>query len=175
MKNRLIYISLLCACFGLPAVCGATTNNNAAFQENAISLNRAAAEQQQKNQAALQKKQKSFTGKTAQDSSKTDAALQQPGASASTPVINCDDPNDPNNYPTNYLYNKQQKKTYRLQPFAKCDDSPPSVTAPLSTKASPATTQQTTMLPLAAPQKTDAASSTTTQQAPPTNKWNIQY
>lgn len=82
-------------------------------------------------------------------------ALQTAKMNNSVPKINCNGKNDEYNYPSNYVYNENQQKIYRLHPFAKCIVNTPVEPAPISTQPDKVTNSTETK-------------STTTQ-------WNINY
>lgn len=85
--------------------------------------------------------------------------------------INCDDPSSAYNYPSNYLYNKDQQKIYQLHPFAKCISTPATqqpTTLPQTT--TPATTTINTSLPIVGDNQLTNKNNAKT----PTN-WNINY
>jgi hypothetical protein len=152
MKFKFIF----CLTIFTSAAFGSVPANINTFINN---LNKDASIQQQQNDIALRNFNtsiKSLTDKkSAEPVNNITLALQASKMNGSVPSVNCNGENDEYNYPSNYVYNENGQKVYRLHPFAKCI-----VTAP--TEQQPVTTVTTQ------PDKTTDKKDTTTQ-------WNINY
>lgn len=59
-------------------------------------------------------------------------------AQETTVTCDCEDPNSPYNYPTNFCYDIQKNKLYRLNPYCKCSKSGTVPVSPLSEEEQPA-------------------------------------
>lgn len=138
----------------IPLLLGLAFATRAAVPSNVNSfideLNQKAGIQQQENQEALHKF-KSIATSSSQPN-KIASTLQKSDSSNREKTINCDEPNE-YNYPSNFVYDGNHQKIYRVRPFAKCE-----VTQP--TEQTPTTLEQP---------KTDQAA---TQKS---TEWNINY
>ena len=99
----------------IPLLLGLTFVAHAAVPSNIDSfiddLNQKAVIQQQENQEALQKFQS--IAKNSSQPNKISSELQKPDDSTET--INCDESNE-YNYPSNFVYDENHHKIYRLRP-----------------------------------------------------------
>ncbi|MGD9108394.1 MAG: hypothetical protein PVI75_04405 [Gammaproteobacteria bacterium] len=147
--NLTIYYITIPLLLGLAFTASATVppNVNSFIDE----LNQKATIQQQENLEKLQEFKAIATTKTPQ-STKILSALQKSDDTTNGKTINCDESNE-YNYPSNFVYDKNHQKIYRLHPFAKCFVKQP-------TEQTPITLEQP---------KTDKAA---TQKS---TEWNINY
>lgn len=157
MKFKIIFLTrfavakfIFCLTIFAPTVYSAVPQNIHAFVNK---INQNAAIQKQKNALSLQKFNASIK-RLGDDKSPTtnpiSLALQNP--SAETPEINCAGANDEYNYPSNFVYNENNQKIYRLHPFAKCITSAPTAQAPVAMQ-----------------------SDNTTEKKETSTQWNINY
>ena len=129
-------------------------------------LNQKAAIQQQKNKVSLHE----FNATVSQLQSKKQpidklsSTLQTANNSDKVPTVNCNNPNDEYNYPSNYVYDENHQKVYRRRPFAKCIQAAPTEQQPVALK------QNATSLPTADNNEKNLRDSQTTS-----TQWDINY
>jgi len=153
MKFRFI----LCLTIFASTAFGSVPSNINTFVTN---LNKDALIQQQQNAISLRKFNASIKSSANKKSSEPvnniSSALQTSKTDATVPTVNCNGENDESNYPSNYVYNENKQKIYRLHPFAKCI-----ITAP--------TEQQPVIM------QPDKTTDKTTDKKDTTPQWNINY
>lgn len=129
---------------------GAVPSNIHAFINK---INQHAVIQKQKNALSLQKFNNSIKKIGDEKSSVTSPiSLALQNSAATTPEINCNGANDEYNYPSNFVYNENNQKIYRLHPFAKCITSAPTAQSPVT-----------------------MPSNNTTEKKETSTQWNINY
>jgi hypothetical protein len=146
MKSKVIISTLVCClCCISTTLLAVNKKQLYSVQDFIDNINQKATLQKQKNTENLRefnaKIKKLQYQQPTQESQQATNTLKQLKQANSTPIINCNDPNNPNNFPSNYFYNHQQQRIYQKQPFAKCQPiiTTPTITSPV---AIPTATQQ---------------------------------
>ena len=116
------------------SVCAAVPSNIHAFMDK---MNHNAVVQKQKNLLKQQKFDASVQRSQQEDAPPAISPVSSilKNSNGTTSEINCDESNE-YNYPSNFVYNENHQKVYRLHPFAKCMTSAPGAQTPVVTPQS---------------------------------------
>jgi len=138
MKFKVIF----CLTIFVSTAYGAVPSNIHAFIDK---INQNAVIQKQKNALSLQEFNNSIKKLGDEKLSVTNPiSLALQNSNTKTPAINCNGGNDEYNYPSNFVYNENNQKIYRLHPFAKCSTTAPAEQSPVTMQSGNATEKKET-------------------------------